>query len=314
MAHPTHPHHGAPGRHDDAPHPQHGAPDRHDHHAHDGQHSHGHGGAGDDPAGFAELLDLDGELLREHLSELTARLAALAGSSPVRRILDLGCGTGTGTFALLRRFPDAEAVAVDGSPELLHHLQRRAEELGLAERVRTVRADLDTGWPGLAAADLVWASASLHHLGDADRTLGEAAAALRPGGLLAVVEPDGVPYFLPEDVGLGRPGLEARCRAASAGLRAGGFPHLGADWGARLSRAGLTIEDKQVFDLELRSPLPPAAGRYARVVLQRLRAALDTTADPADLAALDALIDGDAGVGVLHRSDLVVRTERTLWV
>jgi ubiquinone/menaquinone biosynthesis C-methylase UbiE len=62
----------------------------------------------------------------------------------------------------------------------------------------------------------VWAASSLHEVADPDRVLSNVYAALHAGGLLVVVEMDDLPRFLPDDVGLGRPGLEARCHAALA--------------------------------------------------------------------------------------------------
>ncbi|MBZ4016540.1 class I SAM-dependent methyltransferase [Streptomyces purpurogeneiscleroticus] len=291
------------------------APHAHQHqNQHQNQHHHasGHEGPHDEPF-VAELLDLEAEVLHAHLTEVTGRLADLTADRPVRRILDLGSGTGTGTFALLRRFEDAEAIAVDASPRLLHHLRGRARELGVADRVRTVEADLDAAWPDFGNIDLVWASGALHHMSDPDRTLREAYAALAPGGLLAVIEMAGVPYFLPHDLGVGRPGLEARCRAALSDRHAEAMPHRGADWGPLLSRAGFTVEAEWPYAVELVPPLPEATGRYARAVLSRMRTALDGRADTDDLATLDTLIDSDGPHSVLHRDDLAVRTERTVW-
>ncbi|QMU77373.1 class I SAM-dependent methyltransferase [Streptacidiphilus sp. PB12-B1b] len=285
----------------------------HDHSPGPAHHDH-HPASEADEAGLAEVLELDAEVLGAHLTELADWLARSAGPLPVRRILDLGSGTGAGTFTLLRQFEDAEVVAVDNSPYLRRRLRDRARDLGLADRVHTVAADLDADWPDFGGVDLVWASAALHHMADADRALRETAAALRPGGLLAVVELDGLPRFLPDDLGVGRPGLEARCRAALAGRHAEAVPLLGSDWGPRLSRAGFTVEAERLFAVELTQPLPPAAGRYAQAVLRRMRGALDGRLDAEDSAVLDLLIDGDGPENVLLRADLAVRTERTVWL
>src|ERR1035437_8261020 len=150
---------------------------------------------------------------------------------PSRRILDLGSGTGTGAFALLQRFEGTEVIALDISAQLLSRLRDKARVLGVADRVRTVQADLDAGWPAVDTVDLVWASSSLHHLADPDRVLIEVFAALRPGGLLAVIEMGSFPRFLPDDLGFGHPGVEARCHAVLAERRADDMPHLGSDWG-----------------------------------------------------------------------------------
>jgi SAM-dependent methyltransferase len=160
----------------------------------------------------------------------------------------------------------------------------------------------------------VWASSSLHHLADPDRVLTEVFAALRPGGLLVVAEMESFPRFLPDDLGLGRPGLEARCHDALDQDRAALLPHLGSDWGARLSGAGFIIEAERSFVIELTPPLPAAAGRYVQASLRRMRSGLDGRVSDGDLAVLDTLIDSDGPDGIRQRDDLSVRTARTVWV
>jgi SAM-dependent methyltransferase len=267
-----------------------------------------------DSGALAELLDLDAEVLHSYLSGVTAWIGELAAGQPVRRILDLGCGTGTGAVALLERFEGADVIAVDVSAPMLDRLRGKARNLGVADRIRAVQADLDATWPAIGTVDLVWASASLHHLADPDRVLAEVLAALRPGGLLTVTELESFPRFLPDDLGLGRPGLEARCHAVLAERRAGELPHLGSDWGSRLATAGLTIQAEQTFAIDLRPPLPAPAGRYAQATLRRLRSGLDGQLSAGDLAELDTLIDSDGPGSVLRREDLTVRTARTVWV
>ncbi|MFF5898463.1 class I SAM-dependent methyltransferase [Streptomyces argenteolus] len=306
---PSHPH--APGPHGAAPH-AHGAQHGHDEHdGHGHAHPHDHGTAAAQDA-LATVLDLDAELFAGYLTSVTARVAGAAGDG-ITHVVDLGAGTGTGTFALLERFPGARVTAVDNSPEMLALIAESARAKGLDDRVSTLETDAGAGLGGIEGADLVWASASLHHVDDPAAALAGIRAALRPGGLLAVAEMDGMPHFLPEDAAPGRPGLEERCREALDGLHARQVPHLGADWAALLAGAGLTVEQEHVEPLEVRAPLPPSAGRYAYVVLDRIRGALDGVADPADLAALGVLLDGGPH-DVRHRDDLVVRSTRRLWV
>jgi SAM-dependent methyltransferase len=280
-------------------------------------HQHGHHhqdhAAAETDADMAELLDLDAEVTHSHLAEVTAWVRQLAADPPPGRILDLGSGTGTGAFALLERFGQAEVIALDVSAEMLQRLIGQARALGLADRIRAVQADLDTAWPAIDAVDLAWASRSLHHLADPDRVLAEVFATLRPGGLLVVAEIDSFPRFLPDDLGLGRPGLEARCHAVLAERQAAELPHLGSDWGPRLSRAGFTVEAERPFVIDLSAPLPAASGRYAQASLRRIRSAVDGRMSADDLAVLDTLIDSDGPDGVLHRGDLTVRNARTLW-
>lgn len=290
------------------------------HHGHQG-HTHGHqghghrSGADPDPEAMAEIVDLDAEVLHGYLAEVTHWLRTLAADGPtVRRILDLGAGTGTGTVALLGRFDAAEATAVDASDRMLQRLRDKVRALGLSERVRTLEADLDAGWPDTGPLDLVWAANSLHHMARPDQVLARVRETLRPGGLLAVAELDSFPRFLPEDLGDGRPGLEERCHAALGQGLADDLPHLGSDWGARLAEAGFAVAAERHFSIALAPPLPAATGRYAQASLSRMRSGLDGRLPAQDLAALDALIDAGGPGGVLRRDDLTVRAERTVWV
>lgn len=219
----------------------------------------------------------------------------------------MGSGTGTGTFALLERFSVAHVIALDVSAPLLDHLGDRARSLGVTNRIHTVQADLNRALPSIDTVDLAWASSSLHHLADPDRVLGEILTLLRPGGLLVVAEMDSFPRFLPVDLGLGRPGLEARVHAALADRRAAEVPHLGADWAARLSGAGFSVDAERSFAIELLPPLPASSGRYAEVVLRRLRSGLEGGMSPEDLATLDTLVASDGPDGVGQRNDLNLR-------
>jgi SAM-dependent methyltransferase len=265
-------------------------------------------------ADLALLLDLDAQVLRPLLSDVLSWVDDLAaGQPPVRRILDLGTGTGTGALALAERFEAAEVIAVDKSVELLDRLQSKARNLALADRVRLVQADLDTQWPDPGPFDLIWASASLHHLADPERVLAQALAALRPGGLLVALEMDAFPRFLPDDLGIGTPGLEARCHAALAEQHAAEMPELGSDWGEHLSRVGFATPARRTFTIDLTAPLPDCAGHYAQAFLSRLRERLRARLSREDLATLDTLTADDGPDAAQHRSDLTVHATRTAW-
>ncbi|HWC82646.1 MAG TPA: class I SAM-dependent methyltransferase [Pseudonocardiaceae bacterium] len=279
-------------------------------HVHGASHQHGHDHGHQREDSQAELLDLDAEVLAEHLAALVAWLPIPA--SP-RQIVDLGAGTGAGTFALLARFPEAHVTAVDNSVEHLHRLRDKACERGLADRVHTVQADLDATWPDLGRPDLVWASASLHHLAEPDHALRQVHDTLAPGGLFAVVELAGFPRFLPENAPENRPGLEERCHAASERYHTEHVPHRGADWGPKLSAAGFTVQGERTIAVDIEGSRSDAIGRYALGGLRRLRTAIVEDLPAEDLAALDQLLDTGSPHSILRRDDLAVRTERAVW-
>ncbi|MFJ8842029.1 class I SAM-dependent methyltransferase [Streptomyces cyaneofuscatus] len=272
-------------------------------------HTHTH-----DSHGEAEILDLDAQVLAEHLTALTGWLPVQA---PPRRIVDLGCGTGTGTFALLDRFPEAHITAVDTSAAHLQRLREKACARGAEGRVRTVQADLDAAdLPDLGSPDLVWASASMHHMADPGRALKTVHDLLAPGGLFAVVELSGFPRFLPGTAPEDRPGLEERCHEASDRFHAEHVPHRGADWGPKLTGAGFTVEDERAITVNIDNTdgsRSEAVGAYALGSLRRLRHSVAGTLAPEDLAALDRLLDTEGPGSILRRDDLAVRTERTAW-
>lgn len=257
-----------------------------------------------------QLFDLDAEVLAGPLNDACADIGA-AIEGPVRRILDLGTGTGAGTFRLLGQFADSRAVAVDRSIGMLEHVRRRAEQLGLADRITTVHADLDEGVPGIDQVDLVWASGFLHHLIDPDRTMSQVASLIRPGGLLSAIELTGHPRFLPD----GAPG--ARAEAAAHGLldmdRSTDMPTMGSDWAARFVRAGLILELDCPIMVDIAPPLPEVAGTYAFATLSRIRSAVAGRLAAVDLADLERLLDGGVN-DVRHRRDLRITTRRRLLI
>ncbi|GAB2754854.1 trans-aconitate 2-methyltransferase [Salinifilum aidingensis] len=81
--------------------------------------------------------------------ELLARVPA----ERPRRVVDLGCGAGTLTGELARRWPDAAVEAFDSSPEMVAEARSR----GIDAHVGDVRA-----WEPGPDADVVFCNAVLH--------------------------------------------------------------------------------------------------------------------------------------------------------
>lgn len=274
-------------------HPAHAAHAAHVHAAH---------AAADLPA----LLDLDAEVLGAYLPAVTAWTAEHVAD--VRTVVDLGAGTGVGARALAEQFPEATVVALERAPAMLARLE--AIRAGaLAGRLEVVDADLDAAWPALGPVDLVWAASSLHEVTDPARVLAQARDLLRPGGAVVVVEMDSLPWFLPDDVGAGRPGLEARCHAALAAAGWNAVP----DWAPVLTGAGLEVVARRQFPVQV-GPGAAHAEEYARATLQHQRRALDGMLAAADLAALDDLLADHGPDAVLAGERLTVHGSRVAWL
>lgn len=102
------------------------------------------------------------------------------------RLLDIGCGTGASTAALLKQAPHAQIIGVDGSagmlararakdwPDTVSFVQSRAEDLE--------QAGVSGPFDGILAAYLV------RNLPDPDPVLRALRALLKPGGVFAAHE------------------------------------------------------------------------------------------------------------------------------
>jgi len=106
--------------------------------------------------------------------------------SPVKRVLDLGCGTATLMQAFLDAFPEAEACGVDFDPVLLPLAQQRLRSYGA--RSRLILTDLRSeSWRAQLPErfDAVISATALHWLTEVQLAslYRQLAGLLRPGGL-----------------------------------------------------------------------------------------------------------------------------------
>jgi SAM-dependent methyltransferase len=270
---------------------------------------------------FAATTEREGELLLAFVTETAGWTAQLRGpdAPPVRRILDIGSGPGVGTCELARLFPDAQVVAVDGSPAMLDRTTRRAAAQGLDRWVTTHLAELSDGLDGLGRADVIWASLSLHHIGDEVNALRALRGLLGPSGLLAVAEVAEPMRVLPADLDLGRPGLADRLDAAEsdwfAAMRAG-LPGSvpSSELPDMLGAAGFDVVGSRVARLRFDPPVAEAARRVALGRVQRARQQLEGRLDDEDLHTLDVLGDADDPRGIMHRDDVLVAASRQIVV
>ena len=113
-------------------------------------------------------------------------LRMLPDSLQVERALDLGCGTG-GSTIVLAQDTGAHVTAVDIHPPFLAALRARAGELGLADRITTVSADMANTTSLGTGFDLVWAEGSAYSIGF-ENALRRWRPLLRSGGCLVVTE------------------------------------------------------------------------------------------------------------------------------
>ncbi len=105
-----------------------------------------------------------------------------------RRILDLGCGTGSTTLMLKQAFPQAEVIGLDLSPYMLVRAEHKAQTDGLDIHWRHGDAE-KTGFPD-ASFDLVTASLLFHETPPAvsQSILRESFRLLKVGGEVLILD------------------------------------------------------------------------------------------------------------------------------
>jgi tRNA (cmo5U34)-methyltransferase len=137
----------------------------------------------------AHAADYDAQRRRlvpcfDELYGTAVEVVGLCGG-PVRRVLDLGAGTGLMSAAVLARHPDAELVLVDGAGEMLEQARERLPE----QSSTTVVADLREALPD-GPFDAVVSALAIHHLEDPDKRdlFARVCQALRPGGVFVNAE------------------------------------------------------------------------------------------------------------------------------
>ena len=254
--------------------------------------------------------------------------------------VDVGCGGGGMAKALAEAMPaGTTVVAIDADPDVLEQAREHT-----AGAVRCELASMDDGAEPLrkaidAPADLIWASASVHHAADQQAAVDALASLLAPGGRLALAE-GGLPArSLPWDLGIGEPGLELRLDLAQdrwfAAMRDSlpGTVPMPYGWTDALTRAGLTEVSTRSVLTESSAPLSDE--KRDRLVAQfQLRVErLDPDAVPAeghghghghvevrewlsreDLAVWARLLDPADEVYLGRRTDLAVLSVRSIHI
>jgi trans-aconitate 2-methyltransferase len=108
-------------------------------------------------------------------------LARVAVDAP-RTVVDLGCGPGNSTALLHQRWPAADIVGVDNSPEMLDAARAAHPDW------KWQLADIPQ-WTPTVPADVVFSNAALQWVPDHPRVLPHLMAQVAPGGVLAVQIP-----------------------------------------------------------------------------------------------------------------------------
>ena len=143
--------------------------------------------------------------------------------SPVQRVLDLGCGTGSLMHPFLDAFSEAEIYGIDFDPVLLPLAQQRLRPYGA--RARLILADLRSGdWRAQlpASVDAVISATALHWLTEVELAslYRQLAVLLRCGGL----------FVNADHVGSRQPQVQKFWEQSRDKMRHAEAKHDGEDW------------------------------------------------------------------------------------
>ena len=113
------------------------------------------------------------------------RLVAAIPPGDYPRVLDVGCGTGFATEAMVARFGSRAVTAVDPSEGMLEVFREKLE--GLGAEVELIRAGVHEMPVPDGAFDAVVSGMAFHWFPDKPAAIAAMARRLRPGGVLAVL-------------------------------------------------------------------------------------------------------------------------------
>lgn len=157
--------------------------------AHDhGRHHAGHHGGGmhhrfEDAAAWAKVFD---DPARDAWQQPDRVIAALE-LTPAMVAVDIGAGTGYFAVRLARAVPEGRVIATDLEADMVRYMTERASREGL-RNLRAVATPADDPQLAAASVDRVLVVDVWHHLGDRVAYAKKLAAALRPGGRIAIVD------------------------------------------------------------------------------------------------------------------------------
>jgi hypothetical protein len=127
--------------------------------------------------------------------------------------------------------------------------------------------------------------------------------------MLAIAEFGDMSRFLPDDPGVGPPGLNERL--GDGNLWGHALPD---DYVSTVEAAGFVCIGDRMVHARLAAPLSTDARRIALESLRRMRELASERLGTDDHAALDVLLDDDAPLGVMQRENTVFDVARRVIV
>ena len=255
--------------------------------------------------------------LREHWwdDEFTAFLKETLRPRPGNRILDVGCGTGTGEVSIGRLH--LSQIQLFGIDLLLDHVRAAREATaGINQRAHFAVADALRLPYRDKAFDSTYCVAVLQHLRDPGAAVREFARVTRDNGRILAVEPDNAARYWYSSAPSGMKAFEAACRffAASAKARGdGGDASVGPRLPALFASHGIEPVSVRPFPVSQARLGAPAKSVWKERRARAERLVAQATVDPARSLGreyLDALASYEAEAAAAGKA--LVEIENTM--
>lgn len=128
----------------------------------------------------AATYDAAAVLQRQTAAEMLERLELI--KQEPRVILDIGCGTGEGTVALVKRYKKAKVIGLDFAHAMLKQTRRRGSSW--LKKQACVCGDAERLPIADASVDLIFSNATIQWCNDLEATFADWLRVLRPNGLI----------------------------------------------------------------------------------------------------------------------------------
>ena len=130
----------------------------------------------------ANSYDAAAVLQKRVREEMLDRLSLIAIAP--QAILDAGCGTGAGSFALQKKFKNAQVISLDVALGMLQKTKQQRPFLNkLLSQQHLLCADIESLPIASNSINLLWSNLALQWCNDLDAAFTEAARVLQPEGL-----------------------------------------------------------------------------------------------------------------------------------
>jgi FkbM family methyltransferase len=103
-------------------------------------------------------------------------------------VLDIGAGTGRFSLAIAKQLKSGKVICLDLSDEMLQHLERKAEQECLKDRIQILKGEASASALENESVDLVMSNSVFHELSNPEAVLAEMLRVLKPAGWVMITD------------------------------------------------------------------------------------------------------------------------------